>query len=342
MYLQQEIHEQPAVIRRLLQEQTEPIARVAQAIRDFDPAFVCLAARGTSDYAALYAKYLFGAYARLAAMLSMPSLHTIYDTPPNLSRALTIGISQSGRAEDVRQVLADARAQGGLTLSITNYPDSPMAQTAAHHLELLAGEEVSVAATKTYTAELTVIAMLISALTQANAADLTPLPERVAETLNMSERIAVWAERYRYMDRFAVIGRGFNLCTALEISQKVNELAYITGIAYSEADFRHGPIAMATPGFPVLLVAPQGNMLPKLLDLADKLKERRAECLVISDDAGMLEKGHKQMPLPGGVPEWISPIVSVIPGQIFAMQQAVIRGHAVDKPEGLTKVTVTT
>lgn len=342
MYLQDEINEQPIVIQRLLNEQAEETARIAQIIRDFDPAFVSLAARGTSDNAALYAKYLFGAFAGLGAMLSTPSLHTIYETPPKLSRALVIGISQSGQAEDVRRVLDDARNQGGLTLAITNYPDSPMARTAKHHLSLMAGEEVSVAATKTYTAQLTVLAMLVSALTHKGETELRDLPRFASETLRLSEPIMQWADRYRYMERFAVIGRGFNLSTALEISLKVNELAYITATAYSEADFRHGPIAMIQPGFPVMLAAPKGKMLPKLLDLADKLDERSAERLVISNDETMLSKGHKQMRLPDDLPEWLSPIVTVIPGQIFAMQQAVIRGHAVDKPEGLTKVTVTT
>lgn len=343
MYLlQQEIEAQPVVINRLLTEQAEQTARIARIIRDFDPAFVSLAARGTSDNAALYAKYLFGAFAGLGAMLSTPSLHTIYEHPPRLSRALVIGISQSGQAEDVRRVLEDARKQGGLTLALTNYPDSPMAQTAEHHLSLLAGEEQSVAATKTYTAQLTVLAMLVSALAGFGESELGQLPRFASETLKLSEPIVKWADRYRYMERFAVIGRGFNLSTALEISLKVNELAYITSTAYSEADFRHGPIAMIQTGFPVLLAAPQGKMLPKLLDLADKLRDRSAECLVISNDATMLGRGHKQMPLPADLPEWLSPIVTIIPGQIFAMQQAIIRGHAVDKPEGLTKVTVTT
>ncbi len=343
MHLDDEIREQPEVLNRLISEQVEATQQVVSAIQAFAPTFICLAARGTSDNAARYGQYLFGSFNQLAAVLAAPSLHTIYEAPPNLSKALVIGISQSGQAEDVRQVLEDANHQGSLTLSLTNYPDSPIAQTAQHHLALLAGEERSIAATKTYTAELTVIAMLACMLKGGTGVDeaLKRLPEFASATLELSEPVLRSAERYRYMEQFAVIGRGYNYATAFEISLKVKELAYIEGVGYSEADFRHGPIAVVQPGFPVMLVAPRGKMLPKMLDLADKLAERSAECLVISNDETMLEKGRQMMRLPRDVPEWLSPIVSVIPGQLFAMQQAVVRGYPVDRPRGLSKVTVT-
>ncbi len=343
MYLQREIHEQAEVVARLLSEQAEATQQVAQAIEAFDPVFVCIAARGTSDNAARYAKYLLGSHVRLPVMLAAPSLHTIYRTPPDLSRALVIGISQSGQAEDVRRVLADAREQGALTLAVTNYPDSPMAQTAAHHLQLLAGKEVSIAATKTYTAELTVIAMLASALTDRSDDDeaLAALPGSVSETLKMTESIPRWAERYRYMERFIALGRGFNYCTAFEVSLKVKELCYIVSNGYSEADFRHGPIATVQQGFPVMLIAPRGQFLPHMTDLLEKLNERGAECLLITNEESLVEGAHKHMALPADVPEWLSPVVSVIPGQVFAMQQALSRGYEVDRPRGLTKVTVT-
>ena len=342
MYLQNEIAEQPQVIDTLLAEQITATKQVAKAIKDFNPSFVCIAARGTSDNAARYAQYLFGHYANLPVMLATPSLHTIYDSPPNLGKAVVIGISQSGQAEDVRQVLADAKEQGALTISITNYPDSPMAQTADYHLCLMAGEEVSIAATKTYTAQLTVMAMLVSELIASDelTSELAKLPDYASHTLALSEPINQWADRYRYMEHFAVIGRGFNYATAFEISLKVKELSYITSNSYSEADFRHGPIATVGSGFPVLLIAPQGKVFPKMVDLAEKLIERGAECLVISNEDSILGMTHKSMPIPA-IPEWLSPIIAIIPGQIFAMQQALVRGYAVDKPRGLSKVTVT-
>jgi len=342
MFLEQEIRQQPEVISRLLTEQAENVRAIAEAIRAFDPTFVTIAARGTSDNAARYAQYLLGARVGLAVGLSAPSLHTLYEAPPKLGQALVIGISQSGRAEDVRQVLADANMQGAITLSITNYPDSPMAQTAQHHIELCAGEEVSIAATKTYTAQLTAIAMLAAAWVEDDAmqSDLATLPGWMKETVTHADSVKEWAERYRYMERFAVIGRGYNYATAFEISLKVKELAYIIGEGYSEADFRHGPIATVGLGFPVIAVAPNGRTHPKMHDLLTKLDEKAAETLVISNDTALLQLGTKAMAIPA-VPEWISPVVAVVPGQVFAMQQALVRGYAVDKPRGLSKVTVT-
>ena len=147
MLLQQEINEQSAVLARLLKEQAENVEQIAAAIREFAPAYVLIAARGTSDNAARYAQYVLGSAVQLPVALGTPSLHTLYEAPPNLGKGLVIGISQSGQAEDVRRVLADARGQGALTVAITNFPDSPMAQTAEHHVELCAGEEKSIAAT---------------------------------------------------------------------------------------------------------------------------------------------------------------------------------------------------
>jgi glucosamine--fructose-6-phosphate aminotransferase (isomerizing) len=342
MFLENEIREQGAIVANLLHRQSERIARLAEAIRAYEPVFVCLAARGTSDNAALYAKYLFGSFLRMPMMLATPSLHTLYHMPPNLARSLVIGISQSGRAEDVRQVLQDAREQGAFTVAITNYDDSPMAQTAEHHIAILAGEEQSIAATKTYTAQMTVLAMLAAALDKQYGlqAELQALPDYVNESLAEAEKVREWSQRYRYMSNFSVIGRGYNLCTALEVSLKVKELCYLSTTGYSEADFRHGPIAMIQPGFPVMLIAPQGRTLEQLRDLAVKLREREAELLIVSNDDDLLAQGMYAMRQPA-MPEWLSPIPCVIPGQMFAMLQAMHRGYAVDRPRGLSKVTVT-
>ncbi|MEQ8674294.1 MAG: SIS domain-containing protein [Aggregatilineales bacterium] len=342
-HLETEIHAQPEVISRLLTEQHATAQTIAKAIRDYNPAFVSIAARGTSDNAGRYAQYLMGIEAHLPVALATPSIHTLYESPPNLGRALVIGISQSGRSEDIYRVMTDAREQGALTVSITNNPDSRIATAAEFHLDLLAGEEIAVAATKSYTAQVTAIAMLVAALT--DKAELTEslkkLPVYASETLKQSDRMAQWVERYRYMERFAAIGRGYNYCTAFEISLKVKELNYITGLEYSEADFRHGPIAIVNPGFPVLVIATQGKTLNGLVDLLGKLTERNAECLVISNDENALSYGHNTMTIPADIPEWLSPITAVIPGQIFAMNLAIAKGLPVDSPEGLTKITDT-
>jgi glucosamine--fructose-6-phosphate aminotransferase (isomerizing) len=341
-HLQREINEQADVIANFLNVERENVRKIAQAIREFNPTFITIAARGTSDNAARYAQYLFGSKAGLQVALSAPSLHTLYEAPPNLGRALVIGISQSGRAEDVRRVLTDAKAQGALTLSITNNAESPMATSADYHINISAGEEISIAATKTYTAQLTAVAVLVAEYTgdQDLLSELDRLPDNIRATLESSQAINEWAERYRYMSQFVTIGRGYNYATAFEINLKVKELSYIIGEAYSEADFRHGPIALIQTGFPVLVVATKGNVLASVVDLLAKLQERGAELIVISNDQEALSYGQKQIVLPD-VPDWISPILAIIPGQIFAMNQAIVRGLEVDKPRGLSKVTVT-
>src|SRR5258708_4159848 len=343
LHIQEEIAEQPDVIRRLLAEGASTAQEIAAAIRAFDPAFVLIAARGTSDNAGRYAQYLMGIHAGLPVALATASVASLYDAAPRLGRALVIGISQSGQAEDVRRVIEDARGQGALTVTLTNDNASPLAKAAQYHLPLYAGEEISVAATKTYTAQLTAIAMIVAALIdQREFHDtLATLPKVMSRALKLAEPIAGWAERYRYMDRFVTIGRSYNYCTAFEISLKIKELCYITGVEYSEADFRHGPIALLEPGFPVIVVAPEGKALPLLHDLLDKLRERRAELLVISNDVAALAYAHKPMPIPDQVPEWLTPIAAVVPGQILAMNLALAQGHAVDKPIGLSKVTIT-
>ena len=342
MHLQDEIAQQPTVVRRLLDEGGAATARVAAAISGFNPVFACIAARGTSDHAALYAQYVLGALLRLPVMLATPSLHTAYGSSPDLSKALVIGISQSGKAEDARAVLRDARRQGALTLAITNFDDSPLAQAAEFHLPLRAEEEYSVAATKTYTAQLTVIAMLACTLADdvKMQTDLGNLPELADETLALSDSIREWAQRYRYMDRLTVLGRGFNYATACEISLKVKELTYIASEGYSEADFRHGPIAVVQRGYPVILVAPRGKTAAGMADMLTTLQDKGAETLIISNDDVLLRQATRAMTVPAA-PEWLSPILCVMPGQVFAMQQALVRGYEVDKPRGLSKVTIT-
>lgn len=342
-YIDEEIAQQPAVIAHLLKEEHENIQRIAAAIRDFNPAFVAIAARGTSDNAARYAQYTLGIHARIPVMLSTPSVHTLYGSAVNLAQAVVIGVSQSGQSVDVMRVVEDARAQGALTIGITNDPESPLAQAAAHHIWIRAGEERSIAATKTYTAQLVAMAMLTAAITGSAdlQAALATLPVYAQQTLDLAEPIRRWAERYRYMTYFASIGRGYNYATAIEISLKVKELCYVIGHGYSEADFLHGPIAIIQSGFPVIVTAPGGKTFDQMVDLLAKLRERDAEALVISEDDRAFVNARQQMRLPAGIPEWLTPITAIIPGQVFAMSLAMAKGHEIDRPRGLTKVTMT-
>lgn len=347
MHLIDEIQQQPNVLRELITRERATTERIAAAIRAAAPAYVVIAARGTSDNAARYAQYVFGALANLPVALAAPSLHTLYEAPPRYRDAVVLGISQSGQAADVLRVVEDARQQGAVTITITNDPESPLARAADFHLWLGADVERSVAATKTYTAQLAAIALIAAALDASGrlSAELALIPDSVQAMLHALQAAPLdhpdWVERYRFMERFAVLGRGYNYCTAYEINLKISELCYISGSAYSEADFRHGPIATVGEGYPVILVAPNGFTLPVMRDLLRVLKDRSAEIIAIAHDSALLEQAQRGITLPEPLPEWLSPIVCVIPGQVFALRLALACGYPVDQPRGLNKVTIT-
>ena len=338
-----EIAEQPGALARLLKEGRAAAEETAARVRAYGPRYVVIAARGSSDNAARYAQYLFGAHNRLAVCLATPSLFTFYDAAPSLAGALVIGVSQSGQSPDIVAVVESGRKQGALTLAITNRPGSPLAAAAEHTLPLLAGEERAVAATKTYTAQLCALAMLSAALEggEARWAELSAVPGLVDQAIAANAGVEGKVERYRYADHFAVVGRGFNYSTAFEVALKMKETSYLVAEPYSPADLLHGPVAMIDQGFPVLLVAPSGRVLSDVAQLASQLEQRSAELLAISDDAGVLGRARVGLPLPAGMPEWVSPMVAVVPGQMFAVALARARGLDPDQPRGLRKVTET-
>ena len=331
------------MLAHLLEAERRSVERLAKAIRERDIRYVVIAARGSSDNAATYGKYLLGACCQLPVALATPSLFGIYGTPPRLDGALVLGISQSGQSPDIVAVLKEARAQGVLTAAITNEVTSPLALAADHVIELHAGAERSIAATKTYTAQLGAVAMLGAALCGEPARwdELARAPADMEQTIAAAEPIAGRAARYRYMETCAVIGRGYNYATAFEIALKLKELTYVIAEPYSSADFMHGPLAIVEHGFPALVVAPQGVIYPEMLAFMGQLREREAELLVISDQQDALELAITPLPLPVTAPEWLSPITAVIPGQILAMHLTLAKGYDPDHPRGLRKVTET-
>ena len=311
-----EMTEQPAVLERLLRDPAIAAARAAVERRR--PRYVVIAARGSSDNAARYAQHLFGRFWGLPVALATPSLHTLYDAPMRYDDALVIGISQSGASPDVASVIAAATEQGALTIAITNEPDSPLASAARHLIDLRTGPERSVAATKTYTASLGAVAALVG--------DLSPVPDAMARQLQREVETPAW-------ERVAVIGRGANYGTAFEAALKISELTGAFAVPYSSADFLHGPIAIVVPHFPILAIAPAGPTLAgmrKVLAAADA-----ADITVISDDPALAD--IRLEPLP----EWLSPLVAVIPAQQLAVGMAERLGRDVDRPPGLQKVTRT-
>jgi glucosamine--fructose-6-phosphate aminotransferase (isomerizing) len=342
-YLQKEIEEQPQVIQRLLEDEQLTIEQVAKAIQDYTPRFIVFAARGSSDNAARYGQYLFGIANGLSVALATPSLFTRYRQPPSLEDALVLGISQSGQSPDIVSVLEEGQRQGALTVAITNDPDSPLAETADHTIRLLAGQEQSIAATKTYTASLLVLSMLSAFLTGNTGRwqTLERLPTLMSQVVASAPAIIQATERYCYMEACVVVSRGYNYATAFEIALKLKELTYVLAEPYSSADFQHGPLALVEHGFPVIAVVPEGEIAAELLDFLRQLREREAELVVISALDEALALAQTPLSIPINIPEWLSPLVTVVPGQIFAWGLTLAKGFDPDHPRGLRKVTLT-
>jgi glutamine---fructose-6-phosphate transaminase (isomerizing) len=341
--LYQEIHQEPDVIRKLIGKPQDAIRSLAKEIKDRKIKHVFIAARGTSDNAGRYAKYLLGAHNHLLVSLATPSLFTIYEQTPVLSDCLVLGISQSGKSPDIVSVLAEGKKQGALTAAITNYPESDLGKAADIVLDLQAGEELSLAATKTYIAELTSIAILSTELSgsEQHWQDLQNLPALFDKGFINESYIDNLVERYRYITHCVVISRGFNYSSAFEFSLKMKELTYTIAEPYSSADFVHGPIALVDRGFPVFIMAPSGKMEKEMQALAEKVQKRQAEVVMVSDHADLLDLTDHKIELPSGVPEWLSPISAILPAQMFAMYLAQTRGFDIDNPRGLNKVTET-
>ena len=342
--LEVELREQPAALARLLDREAAAALAVGRRLAG-DVRLVVIAARGSSDNAARYAKYLFGARNRLPVALATPSLYGLYRRPPRLDGALVVGVSQSGSSPDVVGVLAEARAQGRPTVAVTNTPGSPLAAEADHLLALHAGEERAVAATKSYLNSLGAL-VLLSAGLEGDPAPIEALrrvPGVLDRTLDASWRAAGPAvtRLLATAPACAVVARGFNHATAFEIALKVTELTGTLAVPFSGADLLHGPIGAVGRGFPVLLVAPSGASLPQLREVQAALRERGVRLLAIADDPEVLAAADERLALPAGLPEWLSPLVAVAPGQVVAMELARLRGLDLDHPSGLSKVTTT-
>ena len=345
MSLHAEIHEQTAVWQHSFNKNLNTVRNIAKAVPLDNIQHAFIAARGTSDNAARYANYLWGAVNQLPVTLAAPSLFSLYQQPPTLRGALVIGISQSGQSPDIVNVVAEGKRQGQPTLAITNEPESPLAQTADFVINIQAGVETAVAATKTYTSQLLAIAMLSAAWAgnQARFEAIAQLPEWGTAVLAHDETISQLAQRYRYMQQCIVLGRGYNYATAFEWSLKLKELTYIIAEPYSSADFRHGPIAVVAQGFPVMAIAPTGAVLADMRDLLQKLaQEKQAELLIISNDGATLDLATSPIPLPTDLPEWLSPLVGIIPAQLFSYHLTRVKGYNTESPRGLNKVTRTT
>jgi len=343
--LHDDIHEQPAVLQQALEANFETVGQIARALQQRHVHYVFLAARGTSDHAGVYAQYVWGSLNQLPVALAAPSLFTRYGDWPRLDDALVVGISQSGQSPDVVEVIAEGRRQGAPTLAITNDPASPLAQAAEFNVDIRAGKETAVAATKTYTTELLAVAQLAAALSatpEQHLAALRAVPDAMQAALAGEAAIERIAQAHAADTQCVILGRGYNYATALEWALKLKELAYVLADPYAAPDFKHGPIALIHPGFPVLAVAPAGAVLEDLLPLLRRLREELgAHLLVLSDSDEALRLGQDAIPLPAGAPEWLTPIVAILPAQLYCYHLTRACGYDTEAPRYLHKVTET-
>jgi glucosamine--fructose-6-phosphate aminotransferase (isomerizing) len=340
--MRSEILEQPRAWQRLLSAGWEAVASAARLVRDQEPAQVVLLARGSSDNAAVYGQYLMQTSLKLPTTLATPSTHTILgagaDSFPR--HALVLAVSQSGASADLIQTLVAARSAGCLTMSITNDPDSPLAQEADAHIPLLAGPERSVAATKTYTTELLALRMLTAAVASAERPTYEELQPAEQVLRAAQEACSELAQRLAGVQRMLVVGRGYSYASAREAALKLMETSYLMTQGLSAADAKHGPIAVLDPDTPLLAFASRGPTSASVASVVDAARAAGAPVEVIGDGAIAGDSLPALLP-PGLAPE-VVPLLEILPGQLFALELALQRGNDPDRPRGLSKVTSTT
>jgi glucosamine--fructose-6-phosphate aminotransferase (isomerizing) len=338
-----EIREQPAVLERTLQANRKPIEELRAILRRDPPRFIMLTARGTSDNAAQFGRYLLEITAGIPVTLAAPSIFTLYRARFCFDGVLVIAISQSGESTDTNLVLQCAREQGARTIGITNDASSTLARVAEHVFLVQAGREHAVGATKTYTGQLMLLYMLAYALgADIELDDLARLPEYTSRALTLELEIARRAERYRFMEHAVVLGRGLNYANAFEFALKLMETCYVVAERFSSADLLHGPIAMLDASFPAFLFEPAGVTWPGLREMIGKLTELQAETLIITDtDNVEAARDRRAIVLPVALDEIFTPIPYIVPAQLFAVSLAEEKGLNPDQPRAVSKVTRT-
>jgi glucosamine--fructose-6-phosphate aminotransferase (isomerizing) len=337
-----EIAEQPGALERTIAAERGKITKLANTLKSRDIDLIVLVARGSSDNAALFGRYLLEITTGIPVSLSAPSVHTIYGARLKLDHALVVGVSQSGEGEDINRVLENARQGGAFTVGITNEPNSTMTRLVDEALFMHGGRERSVAATKTFTGQIILFYMLASALaSRAPAFSYEAIPEYAARALEQKPAILELVQRYVFMENCVVVGRGLAYANAYELALKLMETCYVVAERFSSADFLHGPLAMVERHFPVILFAPPGVMLPGVKNLIERLRELKADTLAITSDLNAASMCTRSIIMPREIDEFLAPIPYIVPGQLFAALLAEAKGLDPDAPRSLSKVTRT-
>jgi glutamine---fructose-6-phosphate transaminase (isomerizing) len=335
----QEIAEQPASLERTIRLERDKLSSLKETLRRRDINLIVIAARGSSDNAALFGRYLLEITTGIPVSLAAPAVHTLYNGKLDLKRALVVGVSQSGEGTDINTVLESAKGTGAFTLAITNEAASSMASLADETLLIHAGRERSVAATKTYTGQMLHFYSLAAAL-RDNPIEVERIPELADEALRLQPEVKSLADRYVFMENCVVVGRGLNYGNSYELGLKLMETCYVVAERFSTADFFHGPLAIVERRFPVIMFAPGGPTRKSSLDLLRNLNELRADCLAITNDAEVAQISPRSLKL-SPTDEFLTPIPFTIPAQLFAALLSEAKGLDPDAPRSLTKVTQT-
>ncbi len=339
-FMEKEIREEPQKLLEAYRMNLEKIEYIASEFKLRNIRHVVLAARGSSDHAGVYFKYLMEILVGIPVSLSAPSVITAYHGQLDLSDTMTIGISQSGQAEDVMAVVSRAKAMNALTVSVTNDPGSPLAKMAKYHLDQCAGKEKSVAATKTFTAEMYLLALLVERISQNKKLkeELDDLPRLMDETMSLDSKITTMAKSFKTIGSCFVIGRGLNDAIALEIALKLQETSYIQAFGYATSDFCHGPFALVEEGSVALLLAPEDETFPDSENITKRLYKAGAMIVALTDDEGLDVKDKIVLPKSG---EYVKPFLFTMAGQLLALRVSEAKGIDPDHPRNLKKITIT-
>lgn len=344
--MRREIEQVPRAVERVLAAAPRELEPVAAAVARRRPRWAMVAARGTSDHAAVYAQYLIETHLGLPTGLAKPSVTTVYGARLAWDGGLLLAISQSGQSPDIVGVVEAAREAGALTVAITNEHPSPLASAAEWHVRCHAGHELAIPATKTYVAELAVVASLVAAIRPDRELSdgLAALPAVLRATLS---RTVAWLDGegrdvvrdLGRADRALLVSRGYNLATALELALKLKETCGLFAEAYSTADFAHGPLVLAQVAVPTIGIRPDGAMGLLVDETLGAVARRGGLATVIGGGEAAAIPGA--LALPSLTPEALTPLQFVLPGQLLVESTAQARGINPDAPIGLGKVTLT-
>ena len=336
----QEISEQPEVLERTIAEEREKLVKIGDFLRQKDIDLIILVARGSSDNASLFGRYLLEVTTGIPVSLAAPSVYTLYNAKMRLKRAVVIGVSQSGEGDDINHVLDSAKTSGAFTMAITNEAQSSMASLADETLLIHAGREKSVAATKTYTGQMLHFYLLSSVIGDKRI-DYYKIPELTSKALELNEKVEEVAQRYAFMENCVVVGRGMNYGNSYELALKLMETCYVVAERFSSADFFHGPLAIVERRFPAIMFAPAGKTKSSSVDLLHRLKELNADSLSITNDEEIAGLSGQAIKMAHEMDEFLSPIPFIVPAQLFAAHLAEAKGLDPDNPRSLAKVTKT-